>query len=150
MIPSCSKPMMRFTTLVNPNTAYTRTEETAAENTCRGRQQGRGIHQLLWSVAHVLSGSAAGVIRTDKQAASAAHRLVFRELMSQKQRITVCQKILPGHLHHPHSLQVKPPPPLSSRSYATVTKWSSGGLEKVSPLSVACKPTKSVSTCPAC
>lgn len=34
MMPSCSKPMMRFTTLVNPNTAYTGTEETAAENVC--------------------------------------------------------------------------------------------------------------------
>ena len=31
MIPSCSSPMMRFTTLVNPNTAYTRAEKVIVQ-----------------------------------------------------------------------------------------------------------------------
>lgn len=100
--------MMRFTTLVNPNTAYTRTKEVAVENASRRTWLSTKYHGMSLVV---FPEDAVGIVYTKKQTAPISHQLnvylstwtspylskALTEGTHVRETITVSQKTLTGN-----------------------------------------------------
>lgn len=67
--------MIRFTTLVNPNTAYTRTKEGELKMRAVGDNQDKASTRCHGVLFMFFPETTVGVIYTEKQAVSASHPL---------------------------------------------------------------------------